>query len=158
PRPQLTKIDPVPGLADALGATPELTFSTGTLGDLLAVFPTEQTVRELRPDFAALADIQSRTSRPDRGVIATAPAQDPSGGYDFVSRFFTPSAGIPEDPATGSAHTALAPYWSGRLGQDSLAGLQVSHRTGKITTTLGPDRVHLSGNAVTIADGTFLHW
>ena len=85
------------------------------------------------------------------------PSGQPSSGYDFVSRFFAPAAGIPEDPVTGSAHTALAPYWSQRLGRDNLTGLQASARTGLIRTTVHGDRVHLTGHAVTVLDGTLQH-
>ncbi|MDQ3826343.1 MAG: PhzF family phenazine biosynthesis protein, partial [Actinomycetota bacterium] len=77
--------------------------------------------------------------------------------YDFVSRVFAPAVGIPEDPVTGSAHTALAPYWSDRLGRDGLTGLQASGRTGLVHTTVHGDRVHLTGHAVTILDGTLYH-
>jgi PhzF family phenazine biosynthesis protein len=157
PRPVITDIATPEGLAEALGAEPEETYSTGTLGDILAVFPTEAAVRDLVPDFAALAEIQQRTSRPDRGAIVTARAADAAGPYDFVSRFFTPNAGIPEDPATGSAHTALAPYWSDRLGREALTGLQVSRRTGVINTLVKGDRIELSGSAVTVSEGRFLH-
>ena len=79
---------------------------------------------------------------------------DPASGYDFVSRFFAPGYGIPEDPVTGSAHTALAPYWSDRLGRASLTGLQASARTGLVHTAVHGDRVHLTGHAVTVLDGT----
>jgi PhzF family phenazine biosynthesis protein len=145
-----------PGVAEALGAVPDQTFATGDLGDVLAVFADEAAVRGLRPDFAALAERQRGTGRLDRGVIATAPAA-PGSDYDFVSRFFTPAAGVPEDPATGSAHTALAPYWADRLGRDRLVGLQVSARTGRIGTCVRGDRVELTGRGVTVSDGRFLH-
>ncbi len=92
-----------------------------------------------------------------RGSIATAPAADPARGYDFVSRYFAPAGGIPEDPVTGSAHTALAPYWSHRLGRDRLTGLQASARGGLVRTAVHGDRVHLTGHAVTILDGTLHH-
>jgi predicted PhzF superfamily epimerase YddE/YHI9 len=87
-------------------------------------------------------------------VIATASASSPDAGYDFVSRFFAPADGIPEDPVTGSAHTALAPYWSSRLGRSSLTGLQASARGGLVRTSLHGDRVHLTGHAVVVVDGT----
>ncbi|MGH3870702.1 MAG: PhzF family phenazine biosynthesis protein [Pseudonocardiaceae bacterium] len=146
---------PIPdGLADALNATPDTSYGTGALGDLLTVFPDEAGVRALAPDFPALARLTRRDGV--RGVIATAPA-DPGEGYDFVSRFFAPDQGIPEDPVTGSAHTALAPYWSSRLGQASLTGLQASARTGLVRTTVLGDRVHLTGHAVTVVDGTLHH-
>lgn len=144
---------PVPGgLSQALGAMPDAAYSTGALGDLLVVVGDEAAVRELRPDFTALAELTRRTSI--RGVIVTAAAADPDSGYDFVSRYFAPEGGIPEDPVTGSAHTALAPYWSHRLGRDALAGLQASDRTGLVRTAIHGDRVHLTGRAVTVLDGT----
>lgn len=157
PRPKLERVDCVRGLREALRLEPELEeiYATGSLGDFLVVLENEDAVRGLDPDFPALVDIQHRSPRPDRGVIVTAPSQ-PGSDYDFVSRFFTPSAGIPEDPATGSAHTGLAPYWSGRLGCERLTGLQVSKRTGRVTTTLATDRVFLSGTAVTVAEGSIL--
>lgn len=157
PRPLLSKITPPEGLRESLGAEPEEVYDTGSLGDVLAVFDHEEAVREIRPDFGGLADLQARTSRPDRGVIVTAQADVPTSGYDFVSRFFTPAAGIPEDPATGSAHTALGPYWSARLGRQDLTGLQVSRRTGTVMTCTKHGRVELTGNAVTVSDGDLLH-
>jgi PhzF family phenazine biosynthesis protein len=147
---------PLPdGLAKALNATPEAVYRAGTLGDLLAVFPDEAGVLALAPDFPALAHVTRRDGL--RGIITTAPASDPRSDYDFVSRFFAPAQGIPEDPVTGSAHTALAPYWSARLGQDSLTGLQASARTGWVHTAVHGDRVHLTGRAVTVVDGTLHH-
>jgi PhzF family phenazine biosynthesis protein len=147
---------PVPdGLADALGVTPEAAYGTGALGDLLVVLADEATVCVLTPDVAALAGLADRDGV--RGFIVTAAASDPGRGYDFVSRFFAPAQGIPEDPVTGSAHTALAPYWSARLGRDALTGLQASARTGLVRTAVHGDRVHLTGRAVTVLDGTLQH-
>lgn len=144
---------PVPdGLAAALDARPDTTYRTGALQDLLAVFPDEATVRGLTPDFTALIELTRRDRL--RGVIATAAGDNPGSGYQFVSRFFAPAAGIPEDPVTGSAHTALAPYWSTRLGRRSLTGMQVSTRTGLVHTAVHGDRVHLTGHAVTVLDAT----
>jgi PhzF family phenazine biosynthesis protein len=140
------------GLAEALGAAPQATFATGALGDLVATFPDEDTVRGLQPDLPAVARLARRDGI--RGIIVTAPAADAAAGYDFVSRFFAPAEGIPEDPVTGSAHTALAPYWSARLGRDGLVGLQASARTGLVRTSVHGDRVHLTGRAVTVVDGT----
>jgi len=152
----LTTDVPVPGgLAEALDAQPDTTFGTGALQDLLAVFPDEAAVRGLSPNFAALMQLIGREGI--RGVIVTAPASDPDSGYDFVSRFFAPTVGIPEDPVTGSAHTVLAPYWSARLSRASLTGLQASARTGLVHTALHGDRVHLTGYAVTVLDGTLHH-
>jgi len=139
------------GLARALGTGLGAAYTTGALGDLLAVAGTEAAVRGLRPDFAALAGLTRRNAI--RGIIVTAAAADPRSGYDFVSRYFAPAGGIPEDPVTGSAHTALAPYWSRRLGRDSLTGLQASDRSGLVQAAVHGDRVHLTGHAVTVLDG-----
>ena len=87
---------------------------------------------------------------------SAARAEDPQRGYDFVSRCFFPNVGIDEDPVTGSAHTALAPYWSGRLGRPDLTGLQASRRSGLVRTGLRGDRTLLTGRAVTVIDGELL--
>jgi len=139
------------GLADALGTEPCAVYGTGKLGDLLAVLPDEAAVRALKPDLAAVARLTDKDGY--RGVIATAPASG-ADGYDFVSRFFAPAQGVGEDSVTGSAHTALAPYWSARLGRDTLTGLQASVRTGLVRTAVKGDRVLLTGAAVTVVDGT----
>ncbi|MFC9292836.1 PhzF family phenazine biosynthesis protein [Streptomyces sp. NPDC057011] len=144
---------PVPqGLAEALGARPEAALRTGALGDLLTLLPDEAAVRAVRPDLAALAELTRREGL--RGVIVTAAAPSADLEYDFVSRFFAPANGIPEDPVTGSAHTALAPYWSARLGRrGTLTGLQASARTGLVRATPDGDRVRLAGHAVTVLEG-----
>jgi PhzF family phenazine biosynthesis protein len=146
---------PVPeGLSAALGVavgSDATAFRTGVLGDLLAVLPDEAAVRAVTPDFEAVAVLTRREGL--RGVIVTAPAAEADQGYDFVSRFFAPASGIPEDPVTGSAHTVLAPYWSARLGRAELTGLQASARTGLVRTAVHGDRVHLTGHAVTVMDG-----
>jgi PhzF family phenazine biosynthesis protein len=139
------------GLAQALGAKPHATYRTGALGDLLVVVDDEAGVRSLQPDFTAMDDLIRRNGI--RGIIVTAAAADHRSGYDFVSRYFAPASGIPEDPVTGSAHTALAPYWSDRLGRDNLTGLQASDRSGLIHTAVHGDRVHLTGHAVTVLEG-----
>lgn len=146
------------GLAEALRLTPVEVYNTGKLADWLVVVQDEATVRACAPDSSAVAAV---TKRHDvRGIIVTAAAAEPDGEFDFVSRFFAPVAGVPEDPVTGSAHTALAPYWTDRLGRTQLVGLQASARTGLIRTTvvrrITGDRVHLTGSAVTILDGTWL--
>ncbi|WP_371530394.1 PhzF family phenazine biosynthesis protein [Streptomyces sp. NBC_01283] len=136
------------GLAQALGAQPLAVHDAGTnLGDLLVEFADEKTVRSLAPDHTAL------TQHSERGIIATAPAEDPARGYDFVSRCFFPRLGIDEDPVTGSAHTALAPFWSHRLGRPELTGLQASARSGLVRTELRGDRTLLTGRAVTVIEG-----
>ncbi|MBV9024200.1 MAG: PhzF family phenazine biosynthesis protein [Streptomycetaceae bacterium] len=143
---------PVAGeIPAALGAEVLCAYDTGpNVGDLLVELADEKTVRGLVPDLPAVAAL------PHRGVIVTAPAKDSAEGYDFVSRFFGPAVGIAEDPVTGSAHTALAPFWSARLGRDKLTGLQVSARTGLVHTALRGDRVLLTGTAVTVLDGELL--
>ncbi|MFD9356666.1 PhzF family phenazine biosynthesis protein [Streptomyces sp. NPDC060031] len=148
-----TEVPVPPGLAEALGVRPEAAYRTGALGDLLTVLPDEAAVRAVRPDLGAVAALTRREGL--RGVIVTAPAASAGLEYDFVSRFFSPAEGIPEDPVTGSAHTALAPYWSARLGRpDGLTGLQASARTGLVVASLHGDRVHLSGHAVTVLEAT----
>jgi PhzF family phenazine biosynthesis protein len=138
------------GLAAALGAVPEAVYGTGKLRDLLVVLEDEQTVRGLAPDFDALTEITEREDL--RGIVPTAPAAD-GAEYDFVSRFFSPGDGLPEDPVTGSAHTALAPYWAKRLGRDDLVGYQASARGGLVRAVPVGDRVYLTGRAVTVLDG-----
>jgi predicted PhzF superfamily epimerase YddE/YHI9 len=113
---------------------------------VLAVFGDEAAVRGLVPRMDALAELCRREDI--RGVVATAPG----GEHDFVSRFFSPADGLPEDPVTGSAHCALAPFWAQRLGATRLVGHQVSARGGVVRTELAGDRVLLSGHAVLVRD------
>ncbi|MET4108104.1 PhzF family phenazine biosynthesis protein [Hymenobacter sp. UYP22] len=129
------------GLVDGLGATP-LQLLAGP--DLVCVFNTEAEVRALRPDMARLACVEYR------GVIATAPGSE---GVDFVSRFFGPRVGVPEDPVTGSAHTTLVPYWAERLNKTTFHARQVSARSGDLWCELRADRVLMSGHAVTYLQG-----
>lgn len=151
PTAPLTPADTPPArIAAALGADVVTAHDTGPLGDLLVEVADEHTVRGLCPDDTALRRL------PHRGVIVTAGADAESSGYDYVSRMFAPAVGIPEDPVTGSAHTALAPLWSGRLGRGSLTGLQCSARTGSVRTTLRGDRTELTGTAVTVMDARLL--
>ncbi|EYT78049.1 MULTISPECIES: PhzF family phenazine biosynthesis protein [unclassified Streptomyces] len=148
PTAPLTAVAVPDGVAEALGATPRTAFDTGpSVGDLVLELADEKTVRGLDPDLRALA------AHSARGVIATARAEDPARGYDFVSRCFFPNIGIDEDPVTGSAHTALAPYWSERLGRPVLTGLQASPRSGLVRTELRGGRTFLTGHAVTVVDG-----
>ncbi|MEU9390892.1 PhzF family phenazine biosynthesis protein [Streptomyces sp. NPDC048324] len=151
PTAPLTAVEAPAGVAEALGAEPRSTFDTGpNVGDLLVELADEKTVRALSPDLRALGAYSQR------GIIATARAADPAQGYDFVSRCFFPNVGIDEDPVTGSAHTALAPFWSQRLGGTILTGLQASPRSGRVRTELRGDRTLLSGHAVTVIDGDLL--
>jgi PhzF family phenazine biosynthesis protein len=148
PTAPLTPVEVPAGVAGALGAEPVAAFDTGTnVGDLLVELADEKTVLGLSPDPKALGGYSAR------GIIATARADDPARGYDFVSRCFFPNVGIDEDPVTGSAHTALAPHWAARLGRDDLTGLQASRRTGLVRTGLRGDRTLLTGRAVTVIEG-----
>jgi predicted PhzF superfamily epimerase YddE/YHI9 len=117
--------------------------------DYLVELDSESAVRSLAPDMNLIAGI------PYRGVIVTAPSEDPR--YDFVSRFFAPGLGIPEDLVTGSAHCALGPYWGARLGKDEMVGYQASSRGGTVLVRLDGNRVHLGGQAVTVLRGEILH-
>lgn len=151
---QVTPRDVPDGLGAALGgARVEAALDTGTLRDIMAVVADEDAVRAAVPEWESLARITAREGL--RGIIVTGPA-DARGGHDFISRCFMPSGGIYEDAATGSAHTALAPYWSSRLGRERLVGLQASARTGLIRTELAGDRVLLTGRAVVVIDGSLL--
>ncbi|MGW0086848.1 PhzF family phenazine biosynthesis protein [Streptomyces sp. NPDC003393] len=148
PTAPLTPVEVPDGVAEALGAEPRTAFDTGPdVGDLLLELADEKTVRSLDPDHKALAAYSTR------GIIATARAEDPTRGHDFVSRCFFPNVGIDEDPVTGSAHTALAPYWSERLGRTDLTGLQASPRSGRVRTGLRGCRTLLTGHAVTVIEG-----
>lgn len=134
---------PVPdGLVDAMGRAPEEIWRAGD--DYLLVYSGEADVRGLAPDFARLGQVEAR------GVIATAPGSD----VDFVSRFFGPRVGVPEDPVTGSAHTRLTPYWSTRLGRAELTARQVSKRGGSLRCRMAGDRVEIAGQAVLYLTGT----
>ncbi|MDQ0579642.1 PhzF family phenazine biosynthesis protein [Streptomyces rishiriensis] len=151
PTAPLTEVEIPDGVTEALGAEPLTCSDTGPhVGDLLVELADEKTVHALKPDHKALA-AHSR-----RGVIATARAENPDLGYDFVSRCFFPNLGIDEDPVTGSAHTALAPYWAERLGRTALTGLQASPRAGRVRTELCGARTLLSGRAVTVIEGELL--
>lgn len=127
-------------LVDALGRRPVEILAAD---DYLAMFENEADVIAIRPDYALLSRLDLR------GVIVTAPGT----GVDFVSRFFAPKYGIPEDPVTGSAHCELAPYWAGKLGKNTLSAKQVSRRGGKIGCEVKGDRVFLSGRAVIFMEG-----
>jgi predicted PhzF superfamily epimerase YddE/YHI9 len=113
--------------------------------DYLVEVESEAVVRALRPDFERLAALLPR------GVIVTSRSADPA--FDFVSRFFAPACGIPEDPVTGSAHCCLGPHWGGRQGKTDLVGHQVSGRGGIVRVEVRGDRVHLGGHAITIMRG-----
>ena len=134
-------------VANALGAPVEATSLTTNGAFLIALMHDERAVRDLQPDLDSVSVLEAAV-----GLIPTAPA-DPGAAYDFVSRVFAPQAGIPEDPVTGSAHTALAPYWAARLGRTTMTGLQVSRRSGLVGVAVNGDRVTVTGRAVTVFDG-----
>jgi PhzF family phenazine biosynthesis protein len=130
------------GLADALGAVPVEVFVNAF--NYMAALVDPMTVRDLSPDSASLA----RLDRP--GVIVTAPGD---GAYDFISRYFAPAKGIPEDPVTGAAHCMLAPYWAARLGKTAFTAFQASRRGGEVICRLSGDRVELQGRCVFYLEG-----
>ena len=140
--------EPPAALAAALGAVAKWTGRNRF--DWLVEIESAARVRALTPDLARLAAV------PTRGVIVTAPSDDPR--FDFVSRFFAPRTGIPEDPATGSAHCCLGPYWAERLGRTALTGAQVSPRGGVVRVRLAGPRAILGGQAVTILRGELVGW
>ncbi|HEY1660717.1 MAG TPA: PhzF family phenazine biosynthesis protein [Candidatus Sulfotelmatobacter sp.] len=134
---------PVPlELISALGAVPTEVLVNEF--NYMAVLKDESAVRCLAPDFAAVA----RIGRP--GVIVTAANH---ATYDFVSRYFAPAKGIPEDPVTGAAHCMLAPYWAKRLGKNELHAFQASRRGGEIICGIKNGRVELQGNCVFYLQG-----
>ena len=133
-------IDADPGLIPAMGGNP---LEVLAARDYLLVYKTADEVLALTPNMEALMQI-------DRfGFIATAPGTD----CDFVSRFFAPAKGVPEDPATGSAHCTLIPYWAGKLGKTSLHARQVSRRGGELFCKLVGDRVEIAGRAALFLRG-----
>ena len=130
------RCDQVPAaMAGALGWVPRELYKTR---DYLAVFGSEEEIRSLKPDAKELAQLDCL------GVICTAPGTD----CDFVSRFFAPGAGVPEDPVTGSAHSTLIPYWSARLGKKKLFARQLSQRGGELFCEDLGERVGIGGQAV----------
>lgn len=138
---------PVPGaaelrasLADALGEAPEVVMQAN---DVLAVYRQPGSVTGMQPDMGKLAAIDTR------GVIVTAPG----GDCDFISRFFAPRVGVPEDPVTGSAHCTLIPYWAKRLEVTRLRARQVSARGGELICRHLGDRVHIAGHATLYMTG-----
>lgn len=142
-----------PGLLQALGLSPaETRFIGKSRFDVLVEVRSERLVRELKPNLHHLEEIDTR------GVIVAAVGQK---GYDVVSRFFAPRVGVPEDPVTGSAHCAIAPYFSPQLAKNSLVCFQASPRGGIVNTRLLPDdpsRVVLGGEAATVLTGMLTGW
>jgi predicted PhzF superfamily epimerase YddE/YHI9 len=132
---------PPPGLFAALGGAPREVLRAR---DHLIVYDTAAEIAALNPDLAALAKVDCWAA------IVTAPGES---GVDFVSRFFAPAQGVPEDPVTGSAHCTLVPYWAKRLGKMQLEARQLSRRGGALYCALQGDRVNIGGRAVIYLDG-----
>jgi PhzF family phenazine biosynthesis protein len=138
-----SELIPVPrGLAEALGIVPAEVLVNGF--NYMAVLENALILREIAPDMAALASMD----RP--GVIVTAPGD---GIYDFISRYFAPAKGIPEDPVTGAAHCTLTPYWANRLGKTEFRAYQASRRGGEVVCRLAGERVELEGSCVFYLEG-----
>jgi PhzF family phenazine biosynthesis protein len=132
----------LPALAEALGAPPQELWAGER--DYMAVYGSEEEVRALAPDM-------QRLERLDRlAVMVTAPGRE----ADFVSRFFAPKVGVPEDPVTGSSHCTLIPYWAERLKRDTLLAQQVSPRGGELLCTARGARVGIAGRCVLYLRGT----
>ena len=140
PQPCETPVDLLP----ALGLKAALVMKSR---DYLVVVDHAEQVRALSPDFAALAKVNVGIG----GTIVTATGE---GDADYVCRLFAPSAGIDEDPATGSIHCTLAPYWAGRLGEVTLRAQQLSARGGTMRCTVGDDCVKITGRARLYVHGT----
>ena len=134
------RLDDSAEVAEALGAAVAELWDEM---DLMAVFASEAEVAALAPDMAKVVRLETR------GVIATAPGES----CDFVSRFFAPRAGIPEDPVTGSAHCILTPYWATRLGKTRMSARQISARGGELEVEARGERVRISGRVAPYMEG-----
>jgi PhzF family phenazine biosynthesis protein len=139
--------DPPSELLDALGVTPEY-FGLYPKAYFVQV-GDDTIVRKLRPDMTALEKL------PETKVSVT--AIDSTGKADFISRLFAPALGIPEDPVNGNSHTALTPYWAGKLGKKELLAHQASERGGVLKLRLRGNRVTIAGQAVTVMRGKLLY-
>ncbi len=136
----------IPGaLVETLGAKP--TYLGKTKWSYLAEMDSEETVRNIKPDFDMMETLEAW------GVMIT--ARSASKEFDFISRFFAPRKGVKEDPVTGSAHCALGPYWANKLGKNTLNAYQASARGGSLVVIIDGERVKLLGSAVTILEGKF---
>jgi PhzF family phenazine biosynthesis protein len=141
------QIDDLPELLSGLGVK-QARFVGKSAFDYFVEIESEEAVRAVSPNLSALRKFSVR------GVIVT--ARSSSAEFDFVSRFFAPGAGVDEDPVTGSAHTALGPYWGEKLGKTEMTGYQASARGGVVRVTLAGERVLLGGQAVTVMTGELL--
>ena len=137
-----TSLAPPFGIVEALGVRPiDVAWDQF---NYIALLKSADDVRRLNPNEAAVARLECD------GVIVTAPGD---GGYDFVSRYFAPAKGIPEDPVTGGAHCSLAPYWANRLGKTEFRAFQASQRGGEVVCRVVGDRVELEGHCVFYLEG-----
>ena len=134
------------GLAEALGVEPE--YLGQSKFDYLVQVGSETEVWRAKPDYVKLKELGVR------GVMLTSISK--STDFDFISRFFAPGAGIDEDPVTGSAHCCLAPFWSEILGKKEMVAFQASARGGVVRVRVGPERVYLGGQALTVMKGKLL--
>ena len=141
PADSIQPVEPPQPLIGGLGIKPTETYRGRD--DYLAVFDSEETILAFCPEMALLSEA------PARGVIVTSPGRE----VDFVSRFFAPQSGIPEDPVTGSAHTTLTPYWSRRLSKPHLRAKQISTRGGELVCIDLGRRIGIGGRAVTYLVG-----
>ena len=135
------------GLREALGCKP--LYCGKSLFDYIIEIDSEDSIRALQPDYTALKMI------PTRGIIVT--CQSEMDGFDFVSRFFAPAAGIDEDPVTGSAHCCLGPYWMKRLDKQNFTAFQASPRGGCLRVHVAGDRIRIGGNAITVVNGELVN-
>ena len=138
--------EPPERLAEALGTKPK--YVGRNRFDYVVEVESETVLRALKPNFTLLGEI------PVRGVIVTARAE--TNGYDFISRFFAPAAGVNEDPVTGSSHCCLTPFWAKRLGKTEFLAYQASARGGVLRLRLAGDRVVIGGQAVTVLRGELI--
>jgi PhzF family phenazine biosynthesis protein len=139
--------DPPPGLLGALGCPPGTTAARSVKLWIVRL-SSEAEVLALKPDMTALAEVDLGDT--PLGISVTAHG---TGEVDFVSRFFGPWVGVNEDPVTGMAHTVLGPYWMHELGSEELTARQVSARGGDLRVRRVGDRIHVSGQAVTVVRG-----
>ena len=139
-------IEVPPDIAAVLGAAPVRAGQSRFDG--LFELESPAALRALQPDIARIAQLKLR------GVIVTSVSD--TVGVDFLSRYFAPAVGVPEDPVTGSAHCALAPYWAERLGKSTMVGYQASARGGTVYVELAGERVRLGGHAVTVVRGSLV--
>jgi len=140
----LEEIPTIKEITDALGKDPIALYKGKT--DYLLIYNNEQEITLMNPNFFLLDKVDAR------GIIVSAPGNE----VDFVSRFFAPRCGIPEDPVTGSAHTSLTPYWAKQLGKQDMVAKQLSKRGGTLKCTLLGDRVLISGKAVPYLSGEII--